>query len=61
MTTGRMVLIPEDQRKGSISSDYRGITRLSVLYKITTVMISEYVSERLRGYEITPRERKAVE
>ena len=58
MTRGRTVLIQKDITKGNITSNYRPITCLPLMWKILTGKIAEKVYTSSEERELLPEEQK---
>lgn len=58
MTAVRTVLIMKAQSKGTIPSNYRPITCLSVLWKLLTAILSKKVYKHFKAENLIPSEQK---
>ena len=58
LTLGRTVLIQKDKGKGNISSNYRPITCLPLMWKLLTGMMNEKIHDHLDANNLIPKEQK---
>ena len=58
ITKGRTVLIQKDQSKGTIASNYRPITCLPLVWKLSNGIVANEVYSFLEGHDLLPEEQK---
>ena len=58
LTRGKTSLLQKDQSKGNVASNYRPLTCLSLIWKLSTVVIVDQIYEHLDQEKLLPEEQK---
>ena len=59
MTKGKTILIPKDPSKGTAPNNYRAITCLPIIWKISTAQMKREIYNSLTNRRLFPEEQKA--
>ena len=58
LTRGKTSLLQKDKSKGNVASNYRPLTCLSLIWKLSAVVIADQIYEHLDQEKLLPEEQK---